>query len=1024
MKKILTALVLVAVGLFMVACEETPVEEKVNFTLTVQQGGTVTGGQTGEYTKGTELTLTAVANDGYTFGGYYNGSTLAQSALTYTFKLEADTTIEARFTQNTVVTTYTFNRSATTGGSVSGTANGTYDSGTDISVTATPANGYIFVGWYNGNILASANPAYTFKLNANTTLEARFEVMPVMKLPAVDDLAYDDEIDMLTWEEVIGSDGYLVEIFDEDGELVLSSDGEITTSLSVASLGKGTYTAVVVTYAPANSPLEDSDEAELEFTIESLGDLESPANLKVEDGYLVWDETDARTVSVKVYELDTLNEVDEYNVSFFTANKLFLTDLGVEDGNYTIGIQFKSNRHDVSETEEVTIKISIETLVIYNAADIAEFSGETLTGGEHAAASLVTVGGVDFARVVPTADGWGRVASPKLDINFSNNPVVFLKLGTVIGGFHMQLSVGGSYYSVLGDTASNQSRNINLTKGNESTLIGTQEGFLRLGVNQMTGVGAADVAVDYEQVVIAYVNEFRDASDLDELTVVENVRLNFLGYVIWDLVEYADGYYVTITNQDDEVIMDEVTVVAPQVEVRQLPEGLYTISVVAYNEEYELLSPHASDAYQVIITDVITYTAADMLTWGNENGMSIALDEEDSSLAVINSEKLTTWGRVFPNSGITLNMDRNPFIINNVAKVSGGYFYSGIFDGNGQFPYKNDTPANVDVAHTWIFRANVNVDRQTVNTKDFSGIVTNFVIKPGIWHAGGDSFSQIWMESIRIVYVEEYVDVEVPVEVLPAPTPSGFDMSRGILKWNSVSVPSGAPAPLYQVTITNKADENDVIVLEPQLTAQVVLSNLQLTAGATYEFSVVALGDHSGEEDADMWYSDSLAGKVNFSYTENFKVSDFSDLLEVELMDGDFLPETELGANNSLIIKGQNAGWNIIKFAAIDATSVTGLNDGKTVLIMQLGEVVGNSVMHFGYYRVGSDAIGYQRIWGDSGYTTNQLRVSGDWVYPGMVHTPEEGAPFIQFFSGFGGGDAGRSVEIKSIILATYLIVE
>ena len=28
------------------------------------------------------------------------GSTLAQSALTYTFKLEADTTIEARFTQN------------------------------------------------------------------------------------------------------------------------------------------------------------------------------------------------------------------------------------------------------------------------------------------------------------------------------------------------------------------------------------------------------------------------------------------------------------------------------------------------------------------------------------------------------------------------------------------------------------------------------------------------------------------------------------------------------------------------------------------------------------------------------------------------------------------------------------------------------------------------------------------------------------------------------------------------------------
>lgn len=62
------------------------------------------------------------------------------------------------------------------GGSVSG--GGSFDPGTQVTVVATPANGFDFVRWaYNGsNATASTSATYTFTLNAQTDLVAIFEV--------------------------------------------------------------------------------------------------------------------------------------------------------------------------------------------------------------------------------------------------------------------------------------------------------------------------------------------------------------------------------------------------------------------------------------------------------------------------------------------------------------------------------------------------------------------------------------------------------------------------------------------------------------------------------------------------------------------------------------------------------------------------------------------------------------------------------------------------------------------------------
>tara|TARA_B100000902_G_scaffold204373_1_gene194843 strand:- start:3 stop:1946 length:1944 start_codon:yes stop_codon:yes gene_type:complete len=82
-------------------------------------------------------------------------------------------------TPSSSVTQYTLTVSAGEGGSVS-TAGGTYDDGTSVSITATPDDGYGFLGW-NGSTSTSSNISIT--ISANTTIEAIFGQIPQLTLP-------------------------------------------------------------------------------------------------------------------------------------------------------------------------------------------------------------------------------------------------------------------------------------------------------------------------------------------------------------------------------------------------------------------------------------------------------------------------------------------------------------------------------------------------------------------------------------------------------------------------------------------------------------------------------------------------------------------------------------------------------------------------------------------------------------------------------------------------------------------------
>ena len=69
-------------------------------------------------------------------------------------------------------TQYTLEVTTGEGGTVS-SEGGTYDEGTEVTITANPAEGYEFVGWEGSD---STNETLTITLNSNQTIQAQFEL--------------------------------------------------------------------------------------------------------------------------------------------------------------------------------------------------------------------------------------------------------------------------------------------------------------------------------------------------------------------------------------------------------------------------------------------------------------------------------------------------------------------------------------------------------------------------------------------------------------------------------------------------------------------------------------------------------------------------------------------------------------------------------------------------------------------------------------------------------------------------------
>ncbi len=124
--------------------------------------------------RSSSFTLTATANSGYTFKGWYNGSgTLLSSSTTYTVtNASSATSYYARFDKDP-----SFTVTAGTGGTVNPTS-GTASPTTGVSITATPSTGYTFANWSgltNATLSSTTSATTTLKPTADgATVKAIF----------------------------------------------------------------------------------------------------------------------------------------------------------------------------------------------------------------------------------------------------------------------------------------------------------------------------------------------------------------------------------------------------------------------------------------------------------------------------------------------------------------------------------------------------------------------------------------------------------------------------------------------------------------------------------------------------------------------------------------------------------------------------------------------------------------------------------------------------------------------------------
>lgn len=134
--------------------------------------GTTSGG--GTFASGAACTVTATANAGWGFQNWTeNGAVVSQDG-SYAFSVTGNRTLTANF-----VPRYTVALSASpANGAVSLSGGGTYDSGTLVTVTATPAVGYQFAGWSEAGSPTVLEPSttYSFSLTANLNLVASFTI--------------------------------------------------------------------------------------------------------------------------------------------------------------------------------------------------------------------------------------------------------------------------------------------------------------------------------------------------------------------------------------------------------------------------------------------------------------------------------------------------------------------------------------------------------------------------------------------------------------------------------------------------------------------------------------------------------------------------------------------------------------------------------------------------------------------------------------------------------------------------------
>ena len=163
---------------FVMYYKEGAVANKHLVTLNATFGGEIQGAETGYFDDGEELNLNAIAYSGYEFVSWSDGVTTASRTLIVT----SDTTLTATFQDEVKYGILIFVNDASMG-VVTGV--GLYKPGETVQITATPYEGYEFVGWDDDGDgeIDNTQAVRTFPATESITFHAYFQEAAVTPPP-------------------------------------------------------------------------------------------------------------------------------------------------------------------------------------------------------------------------------------------------------------------------------------------------------------------------------------------------------------------------------------------------------------------------------------------------------------------------------------------------------------------------------------------------------------------------------------------------------------------------------------------------------------------------------------------------------------------------------------------------------------------------------------------------------------------------------------------------------------------------
>ena len=140
----------------------------INVTADPAEGGTVAGGGTFNY--GETCTVTATANEGYTFVNWTTGMFSVSNEITYTFTVTSNVNLTAHFELQTFQVKVSVNPAEA--GNVTG--EGTYNYGDDVTLTIVRNEDWHFENWTENGEVVSEEMTYTFTITSDRDLDANF----------------------------------------------------------------------------------------------------------------------------------------------------------------------------------------------------------------------------------------------------------------------------------------------------------------------------------------------------------------------------------------------------------------------------------------------------------------------------------------------------------------------------------------------------------------------------------------------------------------------------------------------------------------------------------------------------------------------------------------------------------------------------------------------------------------------------------------------------------------------------------